>query len=211
MAEQIRPEDLKSLGEIWKQTYVGTLMACAVKGHRDDGDYFSLDSVKGPVKLRKAVELEPLGQTEVWGYTQVNGHSRRVVVCTESEDLLTQGQVMCMNTKSDLLAHSPKVKVLLRNLTSKSIKIPAKTTIRKVTPCNVVSPIWNSEESPTEQTEDTWGPELETVFDKLGLNEKKDWMTEEVIGAKKLVQKYNMIFSKNDLDLGKTKSSTRSS
>ena len=27
---------------------------------------------------------------------------------------------------------------------------------------------------------------------------------EEVIAAKKLVQKYNMIFSKSDLDLGKT-------
>ena len=65
--------------------------------------------------------------------------------------------------------------------------------------------MWYSVMSSTEQTEDTWGPELETLFDKLGLNERKDWMTEEeVIAAKKLVQKYNMIFSKNDLDLGKT-------
>ena len=205
VTEQIRPEDLQSLGDTWKQTFVGTLMACAVKGHRDDGDKFSLDSVKGPVKLKKAEELEPLSQTEVWGYTQVTGHSRRVVVCTESEDLLVQGQVMSMNTKSDLLPHSSKVKVLLRNLTSKSIKIPAETTLGQVTPCNVVPPIWNSEGSPEESTEDTWGPELETLFDKLGLSEKKDWMTEEeVIATKKLVQKYNMIFSKNDLDLGKT-------
>ena len=69
----------------------------------------------------------------------------------------------------------------------------------------MVPPIWNSEESSTEQAEYAWGPELETLFDKLGLNEKKDWMTEEeVIAAKKLMQKYNMIFSKNDLDLGKT-------
>ena len=172
-------------------------MACAVKGHRDDDDNFSLDSVKGPVKLKKAVKLEPLGQTEVWGYTQVTGHSRRVVVCTESEDLLMQGQVMGMNTRTDLLPHSSKVKFLLRNLISKSIKILAKTTIGKVTACNMLALIWNSEESPAEQTEDTWGPKLETLFDKLGLNEKKDWMTEkEVIATKKLVQKFNMIFSK---------------
>ena len=65
VTEQIRPEDLQSIGDTWKQTYMGTLMACAVKGHRDDDDNFSLDSVKGPVKLKKAVELEPLGQTEV--------------------------------------------------------------------------------------------------------------------------------------------------
>ena len=69
VTEQIRPEDLQSIADTWKQTYMGNLMACAVKGHRDDGDNFSLDSVKGPVKLKKAVELEPLGQTEVWGYT----------------------------------------------------------------------------------------------------------------------------------------------
>ena len=119
VTEQIRPEDLQFLEDTWKQTYVGTLMACSVKGHRDDGENFSLVSVKGPVKLKKAVELEPLGQTEFWGYTQVTGHSRRVVVCTESEDLLMQGQMMSMNTKSDLLPHSSKVKVLLRNLTLK--------------------------------------------------------------------------------------------
>ena len=29
-------------------------------------------------------------------------------------------------------------------------------------------------------------------------------MTEEVLAAKKLLQKFNIIFSKNDLDLGKT-------
>ena len=54
------------------------------------------------------------------------------------------------------------------------IRVPAKTTIGEVNPCNLVSPIWNlSEHSPTEKAEDTWGPELETLFEKLGLNEKK--------------------------------------
>ena len=108
----------------------------------------------------KAVELEPLGQTEVWIYTQVTGHSRRVVVCTESEDLLMQGQVMSMNTETDLLPHSSKVKILLRKYYMKIHQdtcIPAKTTIGKVTPCNMVPLIWNSEESPSEGTEATMG------------------------------------------------------
>ena len=65
VTEQIKPEDLQSLGDTWKETYVGTLMACAVKGQKDDDNIFSIDSVKGPIKLKKAVELEPLGQTEV--------------------------------------------------------------------------------------------------------------------------------------------------
>ena len=46
---------------------------------------------------------------------------------------------------------------------------------------------------------------MEDLFEKLGLNEPKEWMTEEdILEAKKLVQKFHIIFSKNDLDLGKT-------
>ena len=64
-------------------------MSCAVQQkHKDEGDTFDLDEVKGPVKLRKKEELGPFEQREVWGYTKVRGHSKRVVVCTESEDLL---------------------------------------------------------------------------------------------------------------------------
>ena len=46
---------------------------------------------------------------------------------------------------------------------------------------------------------------MQDLFEQLGLNEPKDWMTEEdVLEAKRLVQKFHMIFSKHDLDLGKT-------
>ena len=79
---------------------------CAVQQkHKDEGDKFNLDKVKGPVKLRKEVEIGRMEQIEVWGYTQVRGHSKRVVVCTESQELLMKGQVMSVNTKSDLLPH----------------------------------------------------------------------------------------------------------
>ena len=46
---------------------------------------------------------------------------------------------------------------------------------------------------------------MKDLFEKLGLDEPKEWMTlEDVLEAKKLVKKFHMIFSKNDLDLGKT-------
>ena len=162
--------------------------------------------MKGPVKLKKAVELEPFEQKEVWGYTKVRGHVKRVVVCTDSEDLLMKGQVMYANSKSQLLPHNPRVRVMLRNLSSKAVRLPAKSTIGEVSPCNVVPPIWRPEGGvESEDLDQTWTKETEALFDELGLNEPKDWMTkEEVLEAKKLVQKYYMIFSKNDLDLGKT-------
>ena len=137
-------------------------------------------------------------QVEVWGYTKVRGHSKRVVVCTESEDLLMKGQVMSVNTKSDLLPHCSRVKVLLRNLTGQPVKVPAKTTIAEVTPCYVIPPIWKPEEGTTSKEGDPlWTQEMEELFEQLGLNESKEWMTEEdILTAKKLVQKFHMIFSK---------------
>ena len=46
---------------------------------------------------------------------------------------------------------------------------------------------------------------MENLFQQLGLNEPQDWMTkEDILKAKKLIQKFHMVFSKNDLDLGKT-------
>ena len=121
---------------------MGTLMSCAVQQkHQEEGDTFDLSEVKGPVKLRKQLALKPFKQKEVWGYTKVRGHSKRVVVCTESEDLLVNGQVMSTNSKSELMPHNTRVKVMLKNLSSKAVRIPAKTVIGEVSPCNVVPPI----------------------------------------------------------------------
>ena len=112
VTETLRPEDIKHLDETWKQTYVGTLMSCVVQQRpMENGDTFDLKEVQGPVKLKKGVELQPFEQREVWGYTKVRGHSKRVVVCTESEDLLLKGQVMSVSSKSELLPHNPGVKV----------------------------------------------------------------------------------------------------
>ena len=86
------------------------VLCCAAKACRN-GDTFDLKEVQGPVKLQKGVELQPFEQREIWGYTKVRGHSKRVVVCTESEDLLLKGQVMSVSSKYELLPHNPRVKV----------------------------------------------------------------------------------------------------
>ena len=145
VTETLKPKDIKHLDETWRQTYVGTLVSCAAQQSKEEGDTFELDQVKGPVKLKKAVELEPFEQKEVWGYTKVRGHAKRVVVCTDLEDLLMKGQVMCANSKSQLLPHNPRVRVMLRNLSSRAVRLPAKSTIGEVSPCNVVPPIWKPE------------------------------------------------------------------
>ena len=115
--ESLTPDNIKNLDETWRQTYVGTLMSCAVQQRpTEKGDTFNLEEVRGPVKLKKEVKLEPFEQKEVWGYTKVRGHSKRVAVCTESEELLMQGQVMSANSKSELMPQNSRVKVMLRKL-----------------------------------------------------------------------------------------------
>ena len=60
VTETLTLEDMKYLDETWKQTYVGTLMSCTAQQRtREDGDTFDMDTVKGPVKLKKEVKLEP--------------------------------------------------------------------------------------------------------------------------------------------------------
>ena len=138
---------------------------------KEEGDIFELDHVKGPVKLKKAVQLEPFEQKEVWGYTKVRGHAKRVVVCTESDDLLMKGQVMCANSKSPLLPDNPRVRVMLRTLYSRAVRLPAKSTIGKVSPYNVVHPIWKPEGGvESEDSDQTWTKDTETLFEELGLN-----------------------------------------
>ena len=207
VTETLKPGDIRHLDETWRQTYVGSLMSCAVQQkNQDPKDDFQLEGVKGPVKLRKGEELKPFEQKKVWGYTQVRGHSKSVFVCTESEDLLMRGQVMSVNTKSEMMPHNTRVKVLLRNLSAKTTMMPAKTTIGGVAPCNVVPPIWKPEvEAEPKDPAPSESEDVEKFFEELGLNEPKDFMTQEdILKAKELVKKFHTIFSKNDLDLGKT-------
>ena len=68
------------------------------------------------------------------------------------------------------------------------MKMSAKTTFGEVSLCNVVPPIWKSEGGAQSEDEDqTWTQEME-IFEQLGLDEPKEWMTEEdILEAKKLV------------------------
>ena len=86
------------------------------------------------------------------------------------------------------------------------MKVPAKRTIGDLNPCNAVPPIWKPEwEVQTEDPDQTYIKATKHIFEELELNDPNDWMTKEDIQeTKKLVQKFRVIFSKNDLDLEKT-------
>ena len=54
VTETLRPEDIKHLDETWRQTYVGTLMSCAVQQRPvEDGDTFDLKEVPRTCQVKE--------------------------------------------------------------------------------------------------------------------------------------------------------------
>ena len=202
---QLKSEELEGLAEEWKAAYLSTVVSYAVVGARDEGDSFSLEQVEGPVRLTEDVIVPPNDSVEAWAQHSVVGHSKRIVVCTESPSLFAEGRVMNAGAKWEITPGSSKVKVLLHNLSSREARVPAKTVVGDLTPCNTVPPIiapdeGNDQEVMTEPTDE----EKEQLLAQMDLSGLDKWTAEEKEEALALLREYACIFSKNDLDLGKT-------
>ena len=74
-------EELASLGRTWERGSVGRIVQS--KQAQLKGIEFTLEDVKGPVKLAEKISLQPGCTVKVKGITQVKGHSKRVNAVTE--------------------------------------------------------------------------------------------------------------------------------
>ena len=101
---------------------------------------FNLNQVKGKVKLTKAVTIKPFQTTHVSGLTECDQHFKRVNVIVESDPKINYEATIPINGYTVLKPGSSRVSVGIRNINCKSITIPAKTIIAKVTAVNVVPP-----------------------------------------------------------------------
>ena len=99
---------------------------------------FDLNQVKGKVKLTKAVTIKPFQTVHVSGFIECNQHFKRVNVIVESNPKINYETTILINGYTVLKPGSSRVSVGIRNISCKSITIPAKTTIAKVTTANVV-------------------------------------------------------------------------
>ena len=90
--------------------------------------------------------------------------------------------------------------ICLRNLTAHTIVIPAKVVIGKVIPANqvplVVCPMGALGES-------AHGPQKDWVLEKLNLKGLEEWLKEEKDQARKLLVKWEHLFTHSNLDLGR--------
>ena len=63
----------------WRQGKMAALLTGKmVQVGNEAGKVFSLDRVKGRVKLTKTVEIPPFSTKQVQGMTKVNGHNKKV-------------------------------------------------------------------------------------------------------------------------------------
>ena len=84
---------------------------------------FDLDSVKGQVKITKAVTILPFETVHVPGLTECNSHLKRVHVMTEASEKFNHDALKTICTYSMLKPGSSTVSIRLRNLSCKSATI----------------------------------------------------------------------------------------
>ena len=99
---------------------------------------WKLESLKGRIKLTKAVTIPAKGELQVTRVTTVKGYTKRCHVIVEPYGE-NQGKFKVTPVYTDLKPGSSKVKVLVTNESNKPVQLPAKMVIRVVSAANVVS------------------------------------------------------------------------
>ena len=100
-------------------TVLAAKAATMAKGEED----FTLDQVKGDLKMTKALTLAPFETTHVMTQSRVKGHRKRVNVITEPQDknftpdIVTNSGYACLNPRSN------RISVSLRNLTERTVTV----------------------------------------------------------------------------------------
>ena len=109
---------------------------------------FSLDKIEGNVKLTMMVETPLFSTIQVHGITKIKGHDKRVNLVVEPKDNGSNPSVVAVPSYANLKPGSSKVNMILRNFTSRSITVKAKSIVAQVA-TNVV-PLMLTPKNPQE-------------------------------------------------------------
>ena len=98
---------------------------------------WDLESLKGKIKLTKAVTIPAKGELQVTGVTTVKGYTKRCHIIVEPYGE-KQGKYKVTPVYTDLKPGSSKVKVHMTNDSNKPVQLPTKMVIGVVSAANVV-------------------------------------------------------------------------
>ena len=99
---------------------------------------FDLDTIKGHVKITKAITIPPFQTVQATGITNCSTHFKRVRVIIEPTDKFDNEAIKNVTIYSTLKPGSSRVSIGLRNLSCKSVTIKPKTIVAEVAAANTV-------------------------------------------------------------------------
>ena len=98
---------------------------------------WDLESLRGKIKLTKAVTIPAKGELQVTGVTTVKGYTKSCHIIVEPYGE-KQGKYKVTPIHTDLKPGSSKLKVLMTNGSNKLVQLPAKKVIGVISTTNVV-------------------------------------------------------------------------
>ena len=149
---------------------------------------WDLESLKGKIKLMKAVTIPAKGELQVTGVTTVKGYTKRCHVIVEPYGE-KQGKYKVTPVYMDLKPGSSKVKVHVTNDSNKPVQLPTKMVIGVVSAANVVPVMiapkkmleegWDQTPNKTLETEKQKAEELaqrgKLVVEQIDLSSIQNW------------------------------------
>ena len=178
---------------------------------------WDLESLKGRIKLMKAVTIPTKGELQVTTVTTVKGYTKRchVIVKPYGEK---QGKYKVTPVYTDLKPGSSKVKVHMTNDSNKPVQLPTKMVIGVVLAANVVPTMiapkkmleegWDQTPNKTLETEKQKTEELvqrgKLVVEQIDLSSIQNWSKSLQQQVNELLIEFQDIFALSDLELGKT-------
>ena len=162
---------------------------------------WDLESLKGKIKLTKAVTIPVKGELQVTRITTVRGYTKRCHIIVEPYGE-KQGKYKVTPVYTDLKPGSSKVKVHVINYSNKPVQLPAKMVIGVVSAANVVPTMIAPKKMLEEGWDQTPNEPLETgkqkaeelvqrgklVVEQIDLSSIKNW-------SKNLQQQVNKLLS----------------
>ena len=126
--ELMTESELSKISTQWTRGYVCTKMAMKSlsieRGEENKGgtdQKFSLEQVRGNIKLTKRVEIGPFETVKVKGLTKIKGHTQKINVMTSAGDKPFSQSVTTVNGYCVLEPGSKRVGVVLRNKTARKV------------------------------------------------------------------------------------------
>ena len=178
---------------------------------------WDLESLKGKIKLTKAVAIPAKGELQVTGVTTVKGYKKRCHIIVEPYGE-KQGKYKVTPVYTDLKPGSSKVKVHMMNDSNKPGQLLAKMVIGVVSAANVVPTMiapkkmleegWDQTPNKTLETEKQKSEELvqrgKLVVEQIDLSSIQNWSKSLQQQMNELLIEFQDIFALSDLELGKT-------